>query len=293
MDTSGGKFTTSGIQERDDPRKIVLSSITKYAGSLSSGLLLSSEKSEKIVAGGNYYWYDIKNAIKHHIACDGGHGQFYFVALQHQIVVNKRISRDIKVTQNILHVALSVLKSKAAARHFESEIAAHVATGSNLGDLGHPNYHFNQLMPTMNVWVDQQTAYLCKPLSSTMFAPHLYVSADKNTPKRTSNQGIMICPMVEGKRVAIPVNSLGVYSTDKEGDTSNITGGCADELSHQVVKAIQDAYGEAENFNLKATWQGTSCDGQYQASKFQNTLHRELDIPIDPVFSGTLHTGLI
>ena len=83
----------------------------------------------------------------------------------------------------------------------------------------------------------------------------------------------MICPMVEGKRVAIPVNSPEVYSTDKEGDTSNITGGCADKLSHQVVQTIK-----AENFYFKDNL----------ASKFQNTLHRELDIPIDPVFSEVI-----
>lgn len=95
----------------------------------------------------------------------------------------------------------------------------------------------------------------------------------------------MICPMVNGKRVAIPVNCPEVYSTANEGDTSNVTGGCADELARQVVNTIKDAYGEAENFNLKAAWQGTSCDGQYQAIEFQNTLHKELDVQMDPVFS--------
>ncbi len=138
----------------------------------------------------------------------------------------------------------------------------------------------------MNVWLDQQTAaHLSKPLPSTAFPPHFYVTADKSTPKRIYNQAIMICPVVDGKRVAIPVNSPEVYSADNEEDISNVTGGCADKLARQVIKTIKDAYGEADEFNLKAAWQGTSCNGQYQANEFLNTLHRDLDVPMDPVFS--------
>lgn len=96
--------------------------------------------------------------------------------LQHQAVVNKRIARGVKVTQNLIRIALSVLKSKAAAQHFETEIAAHVATGSDLGDIGHSRNHFNQIIAAMNIWVDQQTAaHLSKPLPSTTFPPHFYV----------------------------------------------------------------------------------------------------------------------
>ena len=117
-------------------------------------------------------------------------------------------------------------------------------------------------------------------------ALHLFFF-DKSTPKRISNQAIMICPMVDGKRVAIPVNSPEVYSADNEEDIhiSNVTGGCADELARQVIKTIKDACGEADEFHLKAAWQGTSCDSQYQANEFLNTLHRDLDVPVDPVFS--------
>ena len=88
----------SSIRERDDPTKIAFSGVSKYSGSLSSGILLSSAKSQSVLAGGNSYWYGIKNAIKNHIACNGEHGQFHFEALQHQSVLNKRVARGTRVT---------------------------------------------------------------------------------------------------------------------------------------------------------------------------------------------------
>ena len=204
------RFT--GINSAADPRKTALRGIGKYSGSLSSGLLLSPEKTESIIKGGNNYWYGIKNSIKQHISCDGGHSQLHFEALQYAATLKKRKSRGLAVTENLIRIALSVVKSKSAAQQFEYQIAAHIATGSDMGDLGHSRNHFNEILSAINVWLDKQTAnQITKPLPSTGFQPHFYVSCDKSTPHRISNHiefpTIMICPVVSGKRVAIPVNS--------------------------------------------------------------------------------------
>ncbi|CAB3991037.1 Hypothetical predicted protein [Paramuricea clavata] len=146
------------------------------------------------------------------------------------------------------------------------EIAAHISTGSDLGDMGHSRNHFNKILTTMNVWIDLQTGrFFTRPLPSTSFPPHFYITADKSTPQRISNQAVMICPMVNGKRVAIPVNSSVVYSTDDDGNPGSVSGGCADQLAKQIIK--------------KTSWQGTCCDGQYQAQEFRETLHNELNVP--------------
>ena len=77
----------------------------------------------------------------------------------------------------------------------------------------------------MNVWVDQRTAsFLAKPMPSTGFPPHFFISADKSTPQRFTNQAIMICPIADGTRVAIPVNSPEVYSKEPDAIPGTISG---------------------------------------------------------------------
>lgn len=90
------------------------------------------------------------------------------------------------------------------------------------------------------------------------------------------------------ERVAIPVNSPEVYSPSARGEAGDVVGGCADQLARQLIKTIQDAYVDSENLNLKAAWQRTSCDGQYQAQEFHSTLHKELGILVDPTFSAII-----
>ena len=81
-----------------------------------------------------------------------------------------------------------MIKSKSAAQHFESQITAHVSTGSDLGDLGHSRNHFNEIMAAISAWIDRQTAiFLSNPLESTSFPPHFFITADKSSPRRLSN----------------------------------------------------------------------------------------------------------
>ena len=49
-------------------------------------------------------------------------------------------------------------KSNSAAQDFENEIASHISTGSDLGDMCHSHNHFNDICAAMNVWIDLQTS---------------------------------------------------------------------------------------------------------------------------------------
>jgi hypothetical protein len=268
------------------PVKVALKGIGKYAGSLSSGLVLSQEKSTFLVNGGNLYWYHSKRNIRQHLVCTGDHSQLHFEALQHETAMRKREARGHKVVNNLIRIALAVLKSKSAAQHFESEIAAHVSTGSDLGDFGHSRNHFNEILAAMQVWVDRQSAlFLAKPLQSTSFPPHFFITADKSTPQRITNQAIMICPIVNGERVAIPVDLPKVYSSEDGATAGTVSGANADELAKQVISSIKNAFAGNMEFELRSSWQGTSCDGQYQAKEFGETLHKELNVKVDPEFS--------
>ena len=274
---------------KDNPIKYALRGIGKYASSLSSGLLIPSEKAECLISGGNMYWHQMKRSIKQHLGCIGNHSQLHFEALQYQTTMKKRKARGEKVTENLIRIALSVLKSKSAAKHFESQIASHVATGSDLGDFGHSRNHFNEILIAMNVWVDQRTAsFLAKPMPSTGFPPHFFISADKSTPQRFTNQAIMICPIADGIRVAIPVNSPEVYSKELDAVPGTVSGANARQLAQQIVANIKQAFGSTPEFSLKASWQGTVCDGQYQAKEFKATMHSEIGVSVDKEFSEVI-----
>ena len=282
------------IKPAKDPRKVVLKGIGKYSGSISSGLILSADKSELLINGGNTYWYHIKHSIKQHLACSGEHSQLHYDALQHEAVMKKRHEeRGERVTQNLIRIAVGVIKSKSAAQHFESQVAAHVSTGSDLGDLGHSRNHFNEIMAAISAWIDRQTAiFLSNPLESTSFPPHFFIIADKSSPRRLSNQAVMICPMVNGERTAIPIDSPIVYSSKNKDDVGNVSGATAGELANQIVDTIKQAFEPATpdspEFDLKSSWQGTACDGQYQAKEFGDTLHEVLNVDIDPEFSAVI-----
>eukprot|EP00112_Aurelia_sp_Birch-Aquarium-sp1_P015932 Seg357.2 transcript_id=Seg357.2/GoldUCD/mRNA.D3Y31 product="hypothetical protein" protein_id=Seg357.2/GoldUCD/D3Y31 len=269
--------------------KVALRGIGRYAGSLSSGLLLPTEKSEQVIVGGNAYWYRTKQHIKSHLGCAGENSTLHYEAMQHAVLKKKREARGKIVTNNIVKIALSVIKSKSAAKSFEQEIAAHISTGSDLGDLGHSRNHFNEIMAAMQVWLDEQTAsFLAKPLPSTNFLPHFFITADKSTPQRLSNQAIMMCPMSDGIRVAIPVDAPLVYKPEKDGPVGKVSGANADQLAKQIIHTIQLAYGDNPGFDLKLQWQGTACDGQYQATEFGKTLFKELGVKADPMFSEVI-----
>ena len=223
------------------------------------------------------------------MACSGEHSQLHYDALQHEAVMKKRQERGERVTQNLIRIAVGVIKSKSAAQHFESQIAAHVSTGSDLGDLGHSRNHFNEIMAAISAWIDRQTAiFLWNPLESTSFPPHFFTTADKSSPRHLSNQAVMICPMVNGERAAIPINSTIVYSSKNKDDVGNVSGATAGELANQIVVTIKQAFEPATpdfpEFDLKLSWQGI----KYQAKEFGDTLHEVLDVDIDPEFSAVI-----
>ena len=138
----------------------------------------------------------------------------------------------------------------------------------------------------MGVWVDRQSAsFLGKPLQSTGFPPHFFITADKSTPQRITNQAVMICPIMNGERVAIPVDLPKVYSSEGGATAGLVSGANADELAKQAIYSINKAFAGNMEFELRSSMQGTSCDSQYQANEFGATLYKELNVRVDPKFS--------
>lgn len=65
-----------------------------------------------------------------------------FFVLKYQQELNKRKVRGKKVTENLVGIALTVIKTKAAALHFETMVPAHAFTGSDVAEFGHGRKQF-------------------------------------------------------------------------------------------------------------------------------------------------------
>lgn len=201
--------------------------------------------------------------------------------------------------QNLVSIALMVVKTKSAALHYETLVASHAFTGSDVGELGHGRKQFSDILRAAEVWCDKQVAtFLSTPLASTELPPHYYATADKSTPNRISNQAVMVCPMVEGHRKAIAVSAPEVYKTTETNVDGDVSGANAPELAKTVYQEVKDAYPTIEESTIKGAWMGTVCDGAYATTaEFETTLATLLDqknmIHLFFLYCGTLHILLI
>lgn len=219
--------------------------------------------------------------------------------------MDKRKQRCVAVTENLVRIAFNIIEMKTAAQHFEHSIACHVATGSDMGNMGHGRKQFNFIMQAAEIYLDEQTRqYLLAPLASTGLPPHIFVTADKSTVNGVTNQATLLGAMVKGKRAAIPVKVSPIYTPygaspndesrptvmdDENGDYCytedeledqnterlRITGAKADELANLIYKDVKSVYNLSEQ-HLASFWQGTTCDGQFQAKDFAGQLHKNL-----------------
>ena len=78
------------------------------------------------------------------------------------------MDRGMAVTENLVSIALTVVKAKTAAVHYETMVAAHAFTGSAVGELGHGRKQFNEILRCADVWCNQEVSkHLSEPLTST------------------------------------------------------------------------------------------------------------------------------
>ena len=116
--------------------------------------------------------------------------------------------------------------------------------------MSHGRKQMNEILRAAEIHIDRSVSkILQEPLPSTHLPPHFYVSCDKSTIHRITNQSIMLCPLVEGRRRAIPVS---VSKEDKEL-TNEVSGACAPELANSVYNSMKSTYGMKEDA-LSALW---------------------------------------
>ena len=84
------------------------------------------------------------------------------------------------------------------------------------------------------------------PLGNTGKPPHFFLTADKATINRKTNQAVLVCFMRKGERIAIPVGAPLVYSISDVGET-HLSGGRAADLANQCINLLLDKLGLPEN----------------------------------------------
>ena len=162
-----------------------------------------------------------------------------------------------------------MVKSKSAAIQYETRICELYEAGANVGDYGHSRKLFNDMIKVACAYVDKKTKnFINTPLPSTGMPPHFYVTADKSTNHRVTNQATMICPVVDGNRQAIPLNISSVYYTSV-GET-----GKGEALAAAIIKDLEVHAGIKGEKIMQM--QGKCTDGQYLNSPFETAMKKPI-----------------
>ena len=82
---------------------------------------------------------------------------------------------------------------------------------------------------------------MTKCLPSTGLPPHYYLTLDKATVNKRTNQAVIICPMVEGKIIPIAVAAPEVYTPN---DVGGIVGGSAQDSDVQALDLLEKKFGK-------------------------------------------------
>ena len=116
----------------------------------------------------------------------------------------------------MLKSALTAVKSKSAAIHYEDEIAFAYSVEAIVGQCGHSRKLVPDMIKCLLAVINEKTwQVLLTNLPSTGLPPHYYMAATVN--KRT-NHGVIICPRIDGEKVPIIAGAPEVYSADAEGN---------------------------------------------------------------------------
>ena len=236
-------------------------------GSLCFGLYVSTEDYLAYVAGHCSKWYRFKSTLLGHLS--GKESKTHQAAIQYAHFLQPVKNREQLVIKNQIRAALTVVKSKSAAVHYENQISNLHAAGADVGDFGHSRHMFAPMLKAICSFVDKRSAeFLSTCLPSTGLPPNFYITGDKSTNHRVTNQVTLICPVVNGRRQAIAVNARKVY------DDAYGTGGAGSELADHMLTDLK------KKLNLHGEkllqMQGKVTDGQYLTDGFIDAMNKPI-----------------
>ncbi|CAB3982584.1 Hypothetical predicted protein [Paramuricea clavata] len=208
--------------------------------SICTGKYLSPERMESAMAGQGESWRKMKSSILRHMICaEDGQTHFKALTMLSEEKNLKKIHYD--AAETLLKSALTAVKVKSAAIYYEDHIAFAFSIGAQVGQCGHSRKLVPDMVKCLLASIHEKTkAEVSKCLPSTGLPPHYYMAVDKATVNKRSNQGVIICPMIDGKKVPIGVGAPEVYSPSING---NVEGSKADDSAAQAFKEITNKFG--------------------------------------------------
>ena len=129
---------------------------------------------------------------------------------------NKKLQENQRITVtagNIFRATIVDLKLGAAKMQFETLISFLACCAVDVGSNGHSCNNFNHILCVEKTVDNRINAWLNTPLPSRLLPPHFWVTVDKATPSRTTNQAVMIVAREKsGVPCPIPIAVPPVYS---------------------------------------------------------------------------------
>ena len=163
-------------------------------------------------------------------------GETHFKALSMIRQDKKHRKRECEGAETLVKCAFTAVKSKAAAVHYDNMVAFAFSVGAQVGGSGHSRKMFPDLEKCLLSVINEEICnMMTKCLPSTGPHPHYYLTLDKATVNKRTNQVAIICPMAEGNRVPI------VYSPN---DAGGIVGGSAEHSGVQALNLVKEKYGK-------------------------------------------------
>ena len=241
--------------------------------SLALGLIIDSEKKKKYLQGHSQEWSRFKKTLIDHMSFTSSKsgGTQHYQAVIAKKRRDKREKSILNVVCNQLKTAVTVVKSKTAALHYEDLIGLLHSCGAAVGNLGHGRKQINQMLKAFQAYFYMKLRkHIQTPLPSTGIPPHFSTTSDKSTPIRVTNHAVMVVLMVEGEKVAIPIAAPPVYDFEH----SEVIGGDAGHLADQVIYTLTKTAKIPET-SLRYLM-SHQADGQYQAREFGERLKERI-----------------
>ena len=118
------------------------------------------------MSGNGTSWIRLKSLVKQHMCLTDGCQ--HLQAVYHKDQTKTFVKRCELVLYNMITACLTVIKEKAAAKHYETQIACLQMVNADIGNIGHGRKQVPEMLESANHVIDETVENVLKtPLKNT------------------------------------------------------------------------------------------------------------------------------
>ncbi|CAB4016098.1 Hypothetical predicted protein [Paramuricea clavata] len=152
-------------------------------GTLSTGIFLTKKQQ---------VWYHHKRRCIYHLCLVGSESSKHHKAMD-EYMKKKELKHETTAYRNLFYAAIADLKLGAAVKHLEILLSLLACCSVDIGKMGHGRNNCNDIIYCLEKVIDGKIkSWLSTPCPSTLLPLHYWVTANKATPSRTTNQAVLI-----------------------------------------------------------------------------------------------------